>query len=109
MNKRLIFICMMGVLLFLAGELHAENVVIGEIIEISENKNIIQVGDQIFEGGTVFLDYGRGAPGVSWRHSLSIGSLVQVYALNKDKGIWKAEKIIVFRGAKKAEVLKELE
>ena len=85
-----------------------EITVIGEIIEIASNDKIIQVGDRNYIVTTVLIDDGSAkGPVVGRFGNLEVGSLVEVYVGDKSEGFWKAEKVVLFQGSKKTEILKE--
>jgi hypothetical protein len=89
--------------------LYAEDIVLGKIIELSEDKKIIQVGDYILKVGKVFIDSGEEEIIKSDKTVLTEGRLVRVSLGKREEDYWQTEQIIVFSGAKKKEVLKEIE
>jgi hypothetical protein len=83
--------------------------VIGEVIEIVYEENIIQVGNRNYIVEKVFLDYGTSEDLLLGRFAnLEVGSLVQVLPGEKWEGFWKAEKVVLFLGEKREEVLERI-
>ena len=87
-----------------------EITITGEIIEIVPDQNIIQVGNRNYIVRMVYIDDGSAKEPVIGRFgNLGVGSLVEVYVGKKSEGFWKADKVVLFQGAKKNEILKERE
>jgi hypothetical protein len=95
----------------LAGISHGqeEENVIGEIIEIVPSENIIQVENRNYIVEKVFLDYGTSEDPLLGRFAnLEVGSLVQIWPGEKWEGFWKTEKVVLFLGEKRDEVLERI-
>lgn len=93
------------------GQEEEEDTVIGVIIEIVPEEQIIQVGDRNYIVKTVYLDDGyTETPRIGRFGSLEVESLVEVYEGDKDnEGFWQAEKVILYSGEKKEDILREME
>jgi len=112
MKKSIILGCMMFTLLF-TGISYAEdedNYIIGEIRELVRSENVIQVGERNYEVEIVLVDFRIGGePVMGSMYDLKEKSLVKVYVKDKGEKYWKAEKVIVFTGEKREEMLKKLD
>jgi len=88
-----------------------ENTVIGEIIEIAPSENIIQVENRNYIVKIVYLDDGSaGMPVLGRFGNLELGGLVEVYEGDKNNdGFWNTEKVVLFLGSKREEILETLE
>lgn len=85
-----------------------ENMVVGEIIEISPNEQIIQVGNRNYIVTYVYIDDGiTEEPVMGFFRNLEVGSIVEVHFIDKHDGFWKTEKVILFQGKKREDILKE--
>jgi hypothetical protein len=115
MKKRLrlmsIISAFMAATFLCAGLSHGEEeemTVTGEIIEIASNENIIQVGNRNYIVMTVLIDDGSAKAPVAGRFgNLKVGSLVEIYVGKKSEGFWKADKVVLFLGSKRQEIMKE--
>ena len=115
MKKRMILIGVMIAFLF-AGISYAEDaeyegdIVLGKVLETVESENIIQVKDRNYKVDVILVDIGMGQEPVMGRMSdLKEGCLVEVYVKGKGEDFWIAEKVIVFKGEKLEEMLKDIE
>ena len=87
-----------------------EETVIGEIIEMVPEENIIQVGNRNYIVQMVLLDDGSAeTPLLGSFGNLKLGSLVEISVGNKNEGFWAAKMVVVFTGEKRENILKEIE
>jgi len=85
----------------------SKDVLTGEIIEMSQNKEFIQVGNYIIRVGTILLDNGKVGPVLGTSSYLSEGRLVKVFIEKRGRDFWEAEQVLVFLGKKREEVLRK--
>ena len=112
MKKSLIVIFLMTLFLVPAISLAEEEevTVLGKILEMVPNKGIIQVENYNYKVEEVVIDDGsEGEPVPGSILDLKVGSLVRIYVGEKDKGLWRAKKVVLFLGAKKEEVQRDLD
>jgi hypothetical protein len=87
-----------------------ENRDLGIIVEMSEDGNIIQVGNRSYIVVTVFIDDGtKEEPVPGFSYNLQLGSVVEVVYNGPHKSFMKAKEIIAFTGEKKEVMLAEME
>lgn len=111
MKKGIILICLIAAFLF-TGVSYAEDeekTVIGEIIELVTKENLIQVGNRNYVVEMVLIDDGTEEPVLGSIWDLKVGNLVKVYVIDKGPDFWRTEKVVLFLGSKKEEMLKELD
>ncbi len=86
-----------------------EDTVIGEVIEIVYKENIIQVENRNYIVEKVYLDYGTSEDLLLGRFAnLEVGSLVEIWPGEKWEGFWKVEKVVLFLGEKRDQVLESI-
>lgn len=112
MKKSIIVIFLMS--LFLAPGIslaeEEEVTVLGKILEMVSNQGIIQVGNRNYKVERVVIDDGsEEGPVLGGILDLKVGSLVRVYVGEKDKGFWRAKKVVLFVRAKREEVQKDFD
>lgn len=109
MRKLMILGCIL-ILCISAHVLYAQDedtYIIGEIRELLIPESMIQVGERNYEVALVLVDAGGDVPVMGSISDLAVKDLVKVYVIGKGEKYWMAEKVIVFKGAKRDEVLKE--
>ena len=112
MKKGIILICVMTALLFplISYAEDEDNYIIGEIRELVQWENVIQVGERNYIVEMVLVDFGMGEePVMGSMSDLKERSLVKVYVKGKGENYWIAEKVVVFEGKKREEMLKQME
>jgi hypothetical protein len=83
--------------------------VTGKIIEIAAAEYIIQVKNRNYIVTSVFIDDGvKVEPTLGYFGDLKVGSVVELHVMGKSDGFWKAKEVIVFKGDKEKEALKNL-
>ena len=112
MKRPIILGCMISIFIFSA-MLYAQDeefYIVGEIRELVRSDNMIQVGERNYEVELVMVDFGIGdVPVMGGMSDLEEKSLVKVYVKEKGENFWIAEKVIVIKGDKRGEVLKEMD
>lgn len=94
--KTLLLICCTT--FFSAGFLTAEDLDIGQIMELSPDKKYMQVNDKVYKVTTVekMAEPGKQVKGTA--NDLTEGSLVHVTRGSKHTDFWSADLIIVYQG-----------
>ena len=83
--------------------------VTGKIIEIAADEHIIQVKNRNYIVTAVFIDDGVTVePTPGFFGDLKVGSIVELHIIGKSDGFWQANEVIVFKGDKEKEALKNL-
>jgi len=84
--------------------------IIGKVRELVKSENVIQVRERNYKVELILVDFGLDEePVMGGMMDLEEGSLVKVYVKGKGDNFWMAEKVIVFTGEKREEMLKELD
>ena len=87
-----------------------ESIVVGKVIEISPNENIIQVKERSYFVTAVYKDDGTVTePGPGYFGDLKVGSIVELHVQGKYKDFLQAKKVIIFTGNKEKKILQEIE
>ena len=87
----------------------ADEVITGMIIELSQNKEFIQVGDAIYQiEDVIWVDRGDGQPGKISREELEYGSIVRMTAKNQNADYWETSEVVLLQGEEEAEVLDDI-
>ena len=82
----------------------------GYIIEVSQSREYIQVNDHIFKVNQVEIDDGSEDLHKGNRQQLNEGSVVQIIiGSTKTVDYWEAEKVVLYTGEKKEQVVRSME
>jgi hypothetical protein len=97
MKKRIMIISMMCAIM-LSGVSHAGEIIVGRVIEGGGGGSMIQVGNRCYIVEMVLTQAGDNAPVLGTLPDIKLGSLVQVYIVDKipDSACWRAEKVVVY-------------
>ena len=105
-------VCLIGISSF-AGNVFGQKgeiIVIGKVIEIAADEQIIQVKDHNCIVTAVFIDDGiMPEPMPAFFTDLKIGSIVELHINGRYNGFRQAKKVILFTGKKEKEMLEKAE
>lgn len=92
------------------GQEQEEERIIGKIIEIAPNENIIQIENRNYIVSVVYIDDGLKEDLILGSFgNLEVGDIVEIYIGDKYGSFWRAKKVIKFIGDKKKEILTKLQ
>ena len=100
MKKILCFIFLLA-LSMLAANSFAEDFIVGEVVELSADKKIIQICDSMYRADQVYFNNGVDPITKSSQASIFEGSIVQLYPSDKISEYRLTEKVIVLTGRAK--------